>query len=67
MGNEFSSVEALWSQFESVMARDAEVDPEPDKVEGRQGDEEDRGNHDRTAEESGFEEAEPTMKPSRAS
>lgn len=24
MGNEFSSVEALWSQFEGVMAKDAE-------------------------------------------
>lgn len=25
MGNEFSSVEALWSQFENVMAKDEEV------------------------------------------
>lgn len=24
MGNEFSSVEALWSQFENVMAKDEE-------------------------------------------
>jgi DASH complex subunit DAD1 len=24
VGNEFSSVEALWSQFENVMAKDAE-------------------------------------------
>ncbi|KAI9679521.1 MAG: hypothetical protein M1817_005543 [Caeruleum heppii] len=26
VGNEFGSVEALWSQFEGVMARDPEVD-----------------------------------------
>ncbi|KAI9828161.1 MAG: hypothetical protein M1832_003688 [Thelocarpon impressellum] len=26
VGNEFSSVEALWSQFEGVMARDPEAD-----------------------------------------
>ncbi|KAI9661846.1 MAG: hypothetical protein M1821_009085 [Bathelium mastoideum] len=26
VGNEFSSVEALWSQFENVMARDAEAE-----------------------------------------
>lgn len=33
VGNEFSSVEALWSQFENVMAKDPE---EGDvKVEGR--------------------------------
>ncbi len=25
MGNEFSSVEALWSQFENVMAKDEEA------------------------------------------
>ena len=25
VGNEFSSVEALWSQFENVMAKDAEA------------------------------------------
>ncbi|KAL8380898.1 hypothetical protein RB595_005269 [Gaeumannomyces hyphopodioides] len=29
VGNEFSSVEALWSQFENVMAKD-----EPDEGEG---------------------------------
>ena len=28
MGNEFSSVEALWSQFENVMAKD----PEPEEA-----------------------------------
>ncbi len=40
MGNEFSSVEALWSQFENVMAKDegeAEV-----KGEGEEEHEEDR-------------------------
>jgi DASH complex subunit DAD1 len=26
VGNEFSSVEALWSQFENVMAKDLEED-----------------------------------------
>ncbi|KAI9692023.1 MAG: hypothetical protein M1820_009598 [Bogoriella megaspora] len=26
VGNEFSSVEALWSQFESVMAKDSETE-----------------------------------------
>lgn len=28
VGNEFSPVEALWSQFENVMARDAEQEGE---------------------------------------
>ncbi len=28
MGNEFSSVEALWSQFENVMAKDPEAEGE---------------------------------------
>ena len=28
VGNEFSSVEALWSQFENVMGKDAEGEPE---------------------------------------
>lgn len=28
VGNEFSSVEALWSQFENVMGKDAEGDGE---------------------------------------
>ncbi|KAL8346477.1 hypothetical protein RB601_003830 [Gaeumannomyces tritici] len=32
VGNEFSSVEALWSQFENVMAKD-----EPDEGEGEAG------------------------------
>lgn len=30
VGNEFSSVEALWSQFENVMAKD----PDEGKIEG---------------------------------
>ncbi|KAI9640622.1 Dolichyl-diphosphooligosaccharide-protein glycosyltransferase subunit dad1 [Ciborinia camelliae] len=29
VGNEFSSVEALWSQFENVMAKEPEPEPEP--------------------------------------
>ncbi|KAI1110647.1 DASH complex subunit Dad1-domain-containing protein [Nemania sp. NC0429] len=29
VGNEFSSVEALWSQFENVMAKDEEEDQDP--------------------------------------
>ncbi|KAK5660712.1 hypothetical protein OQA88_12077 [Cercophora sp. LCS_1] len=33
VGNEFSSVEALWSQFENVMAKDPEEAEEP-KAEG---------------------------------
>jgi len=28
VGNEFSSVEALWSQFENVMAKDPEAEGE---------------------------------------
>ncbi len=35
VGNEFSSVEALWSQFENVMAKDPDAEPEG------QGDDED--------------------------
>ncbi|KAH6648810.1 DASH complex subunit Dad1-domain-containing protein [Truncatella angustata] len=39
VGNEFSSVEALWSQFENVMAKDSEE--EGNKTEaGDEGDEE---------------------------
>ncbi|KAF6845008.1 hypothetical protein CMUS01_00541 [Colletotrichum musicola] len=34
VGNEFSSVEALWSQFENVMAKDPE--PEPQTKEGEE-------------------------------
>ena len=36
MGNEFSSVEALWSQFENVMAKDTEVEGmQGEREEGR--------------------------------
>ena len=36
MGNEFSSVEALWSQFENVMARDPDVEVEEKTQEDRE-------------------------------
>jgi DASH complex subunit DAD1 len=32
VGNEFSSVEALWSQFENVMAKDESVANEADNA-----------------------------------
>ena len=35
VGNEFSSVEALWSQFESVMAKDVDADADKDSDHGR--------------------------------
>ena len=35
VGNEFSSVEALWSQFESVMAKDTDTDADKDGNQGR--------------------------------
>ena len=34
MGNEFSQVEGLWSQFENVMAKDGEKDGAKDSREG---------------------------------
>ena len=34
VGNEFSSVEALWSQFENVMARDPEEGKTENEGEG---------------------------------
>ncbi|KAH8880107.1 hypothetical protein GQ53DRAFT_755446 [Thozetella sp. PMI_491] len=41
VGNEFSSVEALWSQFENVMAKDPEEEnPEQEGEEGEAGKEE---------------------------
>lgn len=47
VGNEFSSVEALWSQFENVMAKEPEEDrPETEgegEVEGEEGEEEEGG------------------------
>lgn len=43
MGNEFSSVEALWSQFENVMAKDpdAEAEAQTNEEEGEGGREDD--------------------------
>jgi DASH complex subunit DAD1 len=39
VGNEFSPVEALWSQFENVMARDreGEKDGEPEGAQAEEG------------------------------
>lgn len=34
MGNEFSSVEALWSQFENVMAKDPDEGKREGEAEG---------------------------------
>jgi DASH complex subunit DAD1 len=34
VGNEFSSVEALWSQFEGVMGKEREEDRERDREAG---------------------------------
>ncbi|KAF6809634.1 hypothetical protein CSOJ01_06806 [Colletotrichum sojae] len=34
VGNEFSSVEALWSQFENVMAKDSEPEQQTKEGEG---------------------------------
>ncbi len=41
MGNEFGAVEALWSQFEGVMAKDGEADAKDGKEEA--GEEEGEG------------------------
>jgi DASH complex subunit DAD1 len=41
VGNEFSSVEALWSQFENVMAKD-EDGPRAGEAQQRQGEEQHR-------------------------
>lgn len=41
MGNEFGAVEALWSQFEGVMAKDGEADAKEGKEEV--GEEEEEG------------------------
>lgn len=37
VGNEFSSVEALWSQFENVMAKDTHEESEAKADEAKQG------------------------------
>ncbi|KAI3552273.1 DASH complex subunit Dad1 [Colletotrichum filicis] len=37
VGNEFSSVEALWSQFENVMAKEPEKNKQGDTEEGSDG------------------------------
>ncbi|KXH40369.1 DASH complex subunit Dad1 [Colletotrichum nymphaeae SA-01] len=37
VGNEFSSVEALWSQFENVMAKEPEENKQGDAEEGSDG------------------------------
>ncbi|KAK1459603.1 DASH complex subunit Dad1 [Colletotrichum melonis] len=37
VGNEFSSVEALWSQFENVMAKEPEESKQGDTEEGSDG------------------------------
>ncbi|MCJ1398434.1 hypothetical protein MMC11_001632 [Xylographa trunciseda] len=37
VGNEFGAVEALWSQFEGVMAREADVGEEPEGREEGEG------------------------------
>jgi len=37
VGNEFSSVEALWSQFESVMAKEGETEVEGEGEQGGEG------------------------------
>jgi len=44
VGNEFSSVEALWSSFENVMAKDP--DAEAEKTAGEEGREANDGDDD---------------------
>jgi DASH complex subunit DAD1 len=46
VGNEFGSVEALWSQFENVMAKDSDVVEEA-ADEGQEG----QGDHDEASSE----------------
>ncbi len=47
VGNEFGSVEALWSQFENVMARDLEtVDEAADGEQERQREHDEAGSED---------------------
>jgi DASH complex subunit DAD1 len=49
VGNEFSSVEALWSQFENVMAKDPDAEVEGEGTESRTSE----GEEDLSEEESG--------------
>ncbi|KAI9834162.1 MAG: hypothetical protein M1826_005273 [Phylliscum demangeonii] len=51
VGNEFSSVEALWSQFENVMSKDA-AEKEPEGTNERKEDEE-GGQHEAGADANG--------------
>ncbi|KAI9722002.1 MAG: hypothetical protein M1812_001962 [Candelaria pacifica] len=51
VGNEFGSVEALWSQFENVMAKDSEgevgsQEGEEEEEEEEEGEEGNEGNED---------------------
>ena len=46
MGNEFSSVEALWSQFENVMAKDPDAEHEAQNLD--EGDRQERDGEDDT-------------------
>ncbi len=47
MGNEFSSVEALWSQFENVMAKDPEDGGRTEEGHGEdEGEDEHEGEHE---------------------
>jgi len=50
VGNEFSSVEALWSQFENVMAKEPEAEGDVEEGEG-DGDEEGLGGEEQEGEE----------------
>ncbi|KAL6891620.1 DASH complex subunit Dad1 domain-containing protein [Trichoderma longibrachiatum] len=48
VGNEFSSVEALWSQFENVMAKDDEQDADKAASSSQQQDDAQQGGEDNT-------------------
>ncbi len=54
VGNEFGAVEALWSQFEGVMAKDGEADAKDGKEEA--GEEEGEGEEGDTVVEGNGEE-----------
>ncbi|CAK7219431.1 Dolichyl-diphosphooligosaccharide-protein glycosyltransferase subunit dad1 [Sporothrix bragantina] len=55
VGNEFSAVEALWSQFESVMAKE----PEPEPAVGGEGDDQEHGEAQQGEEEHEHEHEQP--------